>query len=961
MTAFGLVRIASATTEMAVRRSKMTYSRPVMTTLAAPAWRRTVMPILLLAVAVVAACDRRPAATHFGAVHRLIVEPTDQILDLEALRKSFGYSRQSFDDAGQLRRWRTHDKAERVIEDGLMKVRPSGRGQPYIRLVHEVDLFAEDVREIVIVARGHHQDLLRLFWAIPGGGFVNQRGLWLEGQGSEEVAYRFVVAEHPAWRGRIRALRLDVPNIAGQEVAFRSFELRGREDYEAELLARIVGQDWKVELDHEVRDAVVTPPDVPRRWRLPEPAAGRLRFAYGLPRAFGTKGRSEAAPAVTFRVLAEGGKGAPLFEDTVDPRDRRRAGRWLQAEVELPPAGPDGTPGPAPGELVFEASAPAGYRIEAGLPAWAGPEILGAVAGERRPNVILISVDTLRADRLGLYGYGEPTSPNIDRWARSSAVTFRRAIATAPWTLPSHVSMLTGLDALRHGVNHHLPAPRQLEMLAEMLRREGYLTAAVTGGGWLHPDQGLAQGFDVFRYWGQGTGSERELEAGIQQALKLLRAERERELFLFLHTYEAHDPFRRRLPYGERCEAAPEDDGEWLYGAFEKTRQKSEGFLLHYRFDKWRPGGIARRQPIDAAELPRVSCLYDSGIAHVDRYLERLFRHLEALDPERRTLVILTSDHGESLGEDGYVKHAYLLDSNLLVPLVIGLPGGRHGGTQVDAQVSSVDLVPTILDAVGIEAPAGLDGSSLLPLIEGQVPAGPRQAWSYAGASNFGLSLRLDNRAKYVYNNAVWAPLGGAEELYDLQADGGDRHDQADASPRRLEGLRARAIEYLESHAHGVGIEIENHACGELTGELFGLPVHISRVKAARPPGERFEWLAKRRGGFRLAPGETLDLLLEAARGTMTIKAELGPCDGAESPDGPAAEARTFKHPVDLDRLEAWELGFDGTAWREVAGDGVHQARVVLRREGRSVTEPPPAEMDPALVEQLKALGYLDG
>lgn len=934
------------------------------TTLAA---LRRPVAILVLATAV-AACERPETVTHPGVVHRLIVEPTEKILDLDTLRKSFGYARQSFGDVDQLRRWRTHDRAERVIEDGLMKVRPSGKGLPYIRLVHELELFAEDVREIVVVARGHRQDLMRLFWAIPGGGFVNQRGLWLESQGSGEVAYRFAVADHPAWRGRIRALRLDVPNIAGEEVGLRSFELRGRDDYEAEMLARIVGQDWKVELGHEVRNAVVTPPDVPRRWQLPEPVAGSLRFAYGLPRheeeADRSEGKpSEGAPAVTFRVLAGGGDGAPLFEDTVDPRDYRRAGRWLEGVVELPPRGPDGTPETEVGELVFETSAPDGYRIEAGLPAWANPEIIGPVAGERRPNVILISVDTLRADRLGIYGYGEPTSPNIDRWARSSAVTFRRAVATAPWTLPSHVSMLSGLDALRHGVNHDLPAPRDLELLAEMLRRAGYRTAAITGGGWLHPDQGLAQGFDIFRYWGHGTGSKQELEVGVQHALRLLRTGRERELFLFLHTYEAHDPFRRRLPYAKRCAAAPEGEEDRLYGAFEKARQKGEGFLLHYRFEKWRSGNIGARKPVTDAELPLISCLYDSGIAHVDRILGRLFQRLETLDPERRTLVMLTSDHGESLGEHGYVKHAYLLDSNLLVPLIVDLPGSDHGGSTVDAQVSLVDLVPTILDAVGLEVPAGLDGTSLLPLIEGRESPGPRQAWSYAGSSNFGLSLRLDDRAKYVYNNTAWTPLGGVEELYDLRADPEELHNQAPSSPPgRNQGLRARVVEYLEEHAQGVSVEIENRACGELTGKLNGLPVHIGRVKAARPPGERFEWLNRRQGGFRLQPGETLDLLLEAARGTVTIEGGLGPCAGEDSAgeESPAGQ-RAFEQTIDLDRLETWELGFDGTAWREAVDEAAVRARVVVRREGRSVTEPTPAEMDPALVEQLKALGYLDG
>ena len=922
---------------------------------------------LVLAIVVMAACERPETGPHLAVAHRLIVEPSEEVFDLVKLRRSYGYQRQTFDGVDQLRRWRTHDAAERVIEDGGFKVKPSGEGLQYIRLSHEIEFFAEDVREIVIVMEGLREGLLRLYWAIPGSGFVHERGQWQDGKGTGSETYRFKVAEHPEWRGRVRALRLDVPNIAGQDVSLRSFETRGAEAYEAEMLAQIVAQDWKVEAGFEARNAVLTPPDVPRRWSLPEPADGKLRFAYSLPRS--PAAGAEAVP-VRFKITAgSGDQRRMLFEDSIDPRDGSRAGRWLEAEVDLSTVG-EGGAGASVSELVFETSAPANYQVDAGLPAWAHPEILTLSEGERRPNIVLISVDTLRADRLGIYGYGDSipqdgaiapgfeTSPNIDRWARASAVTFRRAVATAPWTLPAHVSMLSGLDALRHGVNHHLPAPRELDLLAEVLRGQGYLTAAVTGGGWLHPDQGLAQGFDVFRFWGRGTAGEQELEAGLERALELLEAGTDRELFLFFHTYEAHDPFRHRMPWAESCPPAP-DEG-MLYGAVEEERTKDDGFPLRYGFRKWRPGqsAVADGLRVSDAELPLVSCLYDSGIAFVDHHLGRLFERLEALDPDRQTLVVLTSDHGESLGEHGFVKHAYLLDSNLLVPLIVALPGAEQGGETIEAQVSLVDLVPTILDAAGVEAMAGLDGESLLPLIAGDDTPGSRQAWSYAGASNFGLSLRLDDRAKYIYNNTAWTPLGGGERLYDLTTDRDELHDQAAAQPQRTEPLRARAIEALEGNAQGVVVELENHSCGELTGELVGLPVHISRVKAARATGERFDWVTKRRGAFRLQPGERLDLLLEAARGTVTVEGQLGPCGGRDS---------SFRQPIDLDRLETWGLGFDGSAWLEdLAGEtpgagAPSQARVTLRREGRKVSDPRDSpELDPALVEQLKALGYLN-
>ncbi len=131
-----------------------------------------------------------------------------------------------------------------------------------------------------------------------------------------------------------------------------------------------------------------------------------------------------------------------------------------------------------------------------------------------RPNVILISVDTLRADHLSLYGYPRSTSPRIDAWARNSAAGFRNAVVQAPWTLPSHCSMLTGLDALSHGVNHSFEAvPGELTTVAERLSEAGYFTAGITGGGWFHPRYGLAAGYDRYRYWSGKRRGDEELEA----------------------------------------------------------------------------------------------------------------------------------------------------------------------------------------------------------------------------------------------------------------------------------------------------------------------------------------------------------------------------------------------------------------------------------------------------------------
>ena len=906
--------------------------------------RLSSFPVWLVACAVALACGAPESAPWWAVSQRLINEPTDRLLDLDSLRRTYGYQTWSFDDGAELRRWKSPERVELSLEEAFLRVPGSRLDRPFVRVSREVGLAAEEIRALEVEAKGLLRGgTLRLFWAIPGEGYVEQRGvvLKIDTDETELTTFRFDLAGHPFWKGMVRGLRLDLPNREGLAAEIRRVSTVGRDGLESQLLAQVVSQNWKVELGNEARNAVVTPPGVPKIWRLARETDGQLRFAFGLPPGDG--------PAITFRIARESGEGPPLFEETLDPGDDSVAGRWLDRAVDLEDSGT---------ELVLTADVAASadketYRIAAGLPAWGHPEILAPTDEPRLPNVILISVDTLRPDRLGLYGYSEPTSPNIDRWATSKAVTFERAVATAPWTLPSHASILSGLDALSHGVNHDLAAPFDLVLLPEILRRAGYTTLGVTGGGWLHPDKGLAQGYDVYRYHGKDFAHSDEVNQGIGDALRLIETSRDRQFFLFFHTYEVHDPYRHRLPFAERCPQP--DDAETQYGATQTTPDRSEGFRTLYQFKKWsRPAGITQGVPIAPDELPQVSCRYDSGISYVDQHLGRLFDRIREMKLDRETLIVLTSDHGESLGEGGYVKHAYLLDTNLMVPLIVGLPAGQHGGLRVEAQVSTVDIVPTILAFLGIEAEPGMDGESLVSLIEGEEPSGTREAWSYAGSSNFGISLRVDDRLKYVFNNTAWGQVVGEEQLYDLREDGEEQHDIAADSTRQVESLRSKLVEYLRARSSGVRIQFANQGCAVLTGELTGLSIHMARLKAEAPP-TGFDWLGRRRVGFRVAPGETFDVLLEAGRGALTMSGEIGAC-------GERA-AEPFKATLDLDGLEeSWRLVFDGATWRpatDLANDPV--AHIGLNRVGRRVmADTDDGPVDPALVEQLRALGYIN-
>lgn len=897
---------------------------------------------IFLVGALLLACGRAEVSPRLAAGHRLIEEATDRLFDFAKVRQVSEDLVWRFEEAADLEAWESPDAHLFSIDQGRLRV-PPGSGRKSIQLVRRLDLAAETVDFLSVKSTGLRRGSLHLYWTGPEEeSFSRKRSLHLRASklpANETGTYIFDLLQHPLWKGQITALRLDLPDIEGQVIQVSAVSV-GRYDLGAEMLSRIVGGNWKVDLDHEVRNALFTPPGLPYRWELPEPASGQLRFAVGL--------QAGQTVEVRFRV-SEGGGGQktapPLFEAVINPRDKEKSGRWLEGVVDLEHA---------VRELILETEADSGYRVESGIPAWANPEIVESSPGLERPNVILVSLDTVRADRLSLYGYGEPTSPRLESWAASQAVTFRQAVAAAPWTLPSHVSIFSGLDALRHGVNYEMPAHGDLEMLPEILRQAGYLTLAVTGGGWLHPHNGMAQGFDRFHYWSGGTAASTELEEGVDLALNLLAEYSERSFFLFFHTYEAHDPFRPRMPFASRCfESFEPEDDVFLYGASPLPREGHDGFPLYYHLVKWKENESSRTAvPISPEDLPLVGCFYDSGLAYLDEWIGKLLQGVSDLGLDQKTIIVLTSDHGESLGEHGLAKHAYLVDTNLLVPLLIGLPKGRYGGKVVDAQVSATDIFPTILDLVGIPGNQKVDGESLEPLFTDEAPPRVREAWSYAGNSNFGLSLRVNGRVKYVFNNTVWPPLRGDEHFYDLLEDTEEQRDLASSAPDR-ERFRSRLQEYLRSNARGMRLIIEKSGCGVLEGRLQGPSINIARVKSDHPAGADLEWIETRLAGYRVKSGESLDVLLEVALGELTLSGAIEDC-GSDGHD-------PFEIEIDLDRLaDASRLVFDGDGWRESATEN-GSAVMILRREGRAFADTYQLdEMDPALVEQLKALGYVE-
>ena len=403
--------------------------------------------------------------------------------------------------------------------------------------------------------------------------------------------------------------------------------------------------------------------------------------------------------------------------------------------------------------------------------AWATPEIVVPLRPERGPDVILISLDTLRADRLGCYGYDRPTSPHLDAFAERS-VRFETAVSQAPWTRPSHDAMFSGLypSSRDQGVS---------PVLAEVLRERGYRTEALTGGGQTDFRLGFGRGFDAYRVFDWLNHMD-ELGRWLDQS-------EGRRRFLFLHTYEVHDP------YTHTRFVSPEVGADRL---------------VHY--DKKLHERIGKR--LDDRQRRYVSDLYDGGIAYTDEKVGELFEIFEARGVFDRAIVIVTSDHGEQFWEHGGWRHGMnLYDEQLLVPLIVSLPpdlerqlAGRGGlaGTVIEDQVRLVDLFPTLMDLVGEPLGHRVDGRSLRPLFEGGELA-PVDAFAERLNIRAKESKALrSGRFKYVFSFPKAAGrargLEEAHELYDLGRDPGELENLAEERPEVVERLDARLRTLLE-------------------------------------------------------------------------------------------------------------------------------------------------------------------
>lgn len=486
----------------------------------------------------------------------------------------------------------------------------------------------------------------------------------------------------------------------------------------------------------------------------------------------------------------------------------------------------------------MHASRPA-PRIRAQAALLALLALLGVGCGETRasddrpPNLLLVSFDTLRPDRLSTYGHRRPTSPTVDGLAEQG-VRFESAYSHSPKTGPSHMSILTGLLPDAHGVRNlgesgNRRLPTDVPTLASVLADRGYRTAAFTAGGHVSASLGFSRGFERF-----------EESGGIRNSFKWAAEQigdyAGEPWFVFLHTYEIHDPYTP--PSGFRERWTEEDYAGRILGSRDELIEAAGGEWKEQHEEFW-----SRVDDESDADLDHLLGLYDGSIRFADKQFGELLEKVEQAGELENTLIVVLSDHGEEFREHGGWLHESVYDEILRVPLIVRFPAGVYEefhGRQVDDVARLVDVLPTVLEVLAVEAPF-TQGSSLVPVIEGNDTT-PRPVLSHWPRKNM-----------YALRSEDWKLIAQLEEdgtlrsreLYQIDRDERERRDLAekreplaDRMEESLRDVRSMALAMLDSFERGVPVDLDPEKAAELAALGYLDPAAVPGAAASASAGD---------------------------------------------------------------------------------------------------------------------------
>jgi len=426
------------------------------------------------------------------------------------------------------------------------------------------------------------------------------------------------------------------------------------------------------------------------------------------------------------------------------------------------------------------------------LACWFNP-VLHVPQTETR-NVILISLDTLRPDHLGCYGYSRNTSPNIDKLAQDAAL-FLNTYAPSPWTLPSHVSLLTSLNCINHQVyQSDEKMDPSLITLADFLRSKGYLNSAITGGGYVSGLYGLNKGFDSYHVRGQVNAAD-SAESAAKGVLDFIDRNKDRNFFFFLHSYQIHNPYFSPPPFDEMFLA---EDAELKVANLGQMRINHE-----FRF-----------RPLPEKLRQNLIDLYDGEIRYTDeKLIGPILDKLKALDLYDNTMIVLTSDHGEEFYEHESWAHSHsVYDETIKIPLIVKFFNSDWAGRRIEKYARLVDAMPTVLDVLDIDySDHYLDGESLVDLLRDNTENTEERVFlselaPYAAGNHIPRKMAINlGRNKLILNDEFLPddlayyiftpPEVQKTEIFDLATDPQEFLNLFDKKPR----LARRLIDFMEA------------------------------------------------------------------------------------------------------------------------------------------------------------------
>lgn len=548
-----------------------------------------------------------------------------------------------------------------------------------------------------------------------------------------------------------------------------------------------------IKLGREYRTALKCP--VPGKLILDAeiPPSALLRFGYGL--AYQPK-QKKRVPVVFRVLLKDGNQEYMIFERTLNEYRN-----WKEAKVNLDSRSPKEFQLER-SKLVFETQMESLENEEISIEPrafWADPILIDSNRPpQKRPNIILVSIDTLRADHLHCYGYHrKDISPFMDSLAEKG-ILFDQTISQCPWTTPSHASIFTGLYPSSHGVNQTIflllraRSSREINItyqgldpniptIASKLREKNYITQAFCGGGTVSGDIGFAHshsGYVEIDFAKEST----------EPVKKWIDEHKDLPFYLFLHTFRVHAPYTD-LHYAHEVLDSEQTDS---LQDFFKTADK----VLADQPKKLKQLGVLRKQVTET--------LYDGGIHETDKKLEEIVAYLEEIGLLDSTIIVITSDHGEEFGEHDpekiYDSHGETLyDEIIRVPLILSIPNSEYSGHRIKAQVRLIDLFPTLCDFANIKyRKSDIQGRSLIPLIEGKENQS-RDAFSEAIVTGPEKKSIRRPDSKYIYTFKIkdnTLPRGlisyhpGYEEFYLLDQDPGEKKNLAPVKPNICLELR---------------------------------------------------------------------------------------------------------------------------------------------------------------------------